>query len=407
VNDMKRINPDTLADIHFEMSWQSSQALHSEHYEANNINFYRDCLPEKLLTRLNDKTTGDVIEVDFEPGILVSEYDKINTFDIKQGQFNRRFKPNENIEPRVGRFYPKGILENIGGIFPQNIQPFRCVGIQNNHLVVDFNHPLANSKTHIKGTIKTVRDKTVDRGGSCNDWMELISNGPGMQTRWGKHPTDFFSGNPFKREDERPDDRFYQQPRFVNHIDEHAVKMVSGIYDRFLQDDMHVLDLMSSWTSHIPDRLNLKKFTGLGLNQKELNKNARLTERIVQDLNQNPILPLETGSYDAVICSLSIEYLIHPFDVFKEIARVLKSDGNFIITFSNRCFPSKVTRIWKELHDFERMGLVLEYFLQSGLYKDLHTYSIRGLPRPTNDKYFSEERLSDPIFAVWGTKIPQ
>jgi SAM-dependent methyltransferase len=402
---MNRINKDSIADIHFEMSWESAEATHSEHYEAYNINFWRDCMPEDLLARLNGKAAEDVIEIDFEPGIVVSGNNIRNTFDVKQAQFNRRFKSNDNIEPREGRFYPKGILKDIGGISPQNIQPFRCVGIQNNHLIVDFNHPLAKSKTHIKGTINAVRSKTVDLGGNCNDWMELISNGPGMQARWEKHPTDFFSDTPFKREDERPDDRFYQQPKFVHHIDDNAVKMVTGIYGQFLKDNMRVLDLMSSWTSHIPDGLNLKKITGLGLNPKELEKNVQLTDRIVHDLNQNPTLPFDTESYDAAICSISVEYLIHPFDVFKEIARVLKSDGQFMITFSNRWFPSKVTGIWKELHDFERMGLVLEYFLQSGLYKDMRTYSMRGLPRPRHDKYFSEERLSDPVFAVWGTRI--
>ena len=402
---MNRINEDAIADIHFEMSWESAEATHSEHYEAYNINFWRDCMPINLRNNLNDKVSGDVIEVDFDPGVVVLKHNIRNTYDVKKVQFSRQFKSNGNIEPRMGRFYPKGILEDIVGILPQNIQPFRCVGIRNNHLIVDFNHPLAKSKAHIKGIIKAVRGKTVDRGGNCNDWMELISNGPGMQTRWEKHPTDFFSDTPFKREDERPDDHFYQQPRFVHHIDENAVKMVTDIYAQFLKDGMQVLDLMSSWTSHIPDDLNLKKFTGLGLNRKELGKNVQLTDRIVHDLNQNPTLPFETGSYDGAICSVSVEYLIHPFDVFKEIARVLKSDGQLIITFSNRWFPSKVTNIWKELHDFERMGLVLEYFLQSGLYKDIQTYSMRGLPRPRHDKYFSEERLSDPVFAVWGTKI--
>jgi len=161
---------------------------------------------------------------------------------------------------------------------------------------------------------------------------------------------------------------------------------------------------MSSWTSHIPDNLNLKRLIGLGLNSEELEKNIHLTDRMVYDLNQNPTLLLETESFDAAICSLSVEYLIHPFEVFKEIARVLKSGTRFIITFSNRWFPPKVTGIWKELHDFERMGLVLEYFLQSGMYKDMQTYSMRGLPRPRHDKYFSEKRWSDPVFAVWGTR---
>ena len=87
-----------------------------------------------------------------------------------------------------------------------------------------------------------------------------------------------------------------------------------------------------------------------------------------------------------------------------EIARVLKPNGVLIVTFSNRWFPPKVISIWEELHDFERMGLVLEYFLCNGEFENLETYSIRGLPRPYDDRYFSEKRYSDPIYAVWGHK---
>ena len=401
---MNIINQDAIADIHWEMSWESAKALHSEHYRAHRVNFWRDCMPEELNNSLYGKAAGDVVEVDLEPGVVVSAHDVRNTFNVKPVQFNRRFKSDRNIEPRMGRFYPKGILKGIDGILPQNIQPFRCVGIQNNHLMVDFNHPLAKKNTHLKGIVKDVHEKTVDHGGNCNDWMELISNGPGMQARWKKKPTDFFSGHPFKRENESPDQNFYQQPRWIHHIDENAIKVIKVIYDQFLKNDMQVLDLMSSWTSHIPDNLNLKRLIGLGLNSEELEKNIHLTDRMVYDLNQNPTLLLETESFDAAICSLSVEYLIHPFEVFKEIARVLKSGTRFIITFSNRWFPPKVTGIWKELHDFERMGLVLEYFLQSGMYKDMQTYSMRGLPRPRHDKYFSEKRWSDPVFAVWGTR---
>ena len=103
-----------------------------------------------------------------------------------------------------------------------------------------------------------------------------------------------------------------------------------------------------------------------------------------------------------MICSLSVEYLMHPFEVFTEINRVLKPGGIFMVTFSNRWFPPKAISIWPELHEFERMGLVLEFFLKSGQYKNLHTYSMRGLPRPQDDKYYSQILFSDPVYAVWG-----
>ena len=96
--------------------------------------------------------------------------------------------------------------------------------------------------------------------------------------------------------------------------------------------------------------------------------------------------------------------MINPLAAFEEISRVLRNDGYFIVTFSNRWFPTKAIRIWKELHEFERMGLVLEYFIRSGGFKNLQTYSFRGLPRPHDDRYYPDLRYSDPIYAVWGQK---
>jgi SAM-dependent methyltransferase len=90
--------------------------------------------------------------------------------------------------------------------------------------------------------------------------------------------------------------------------------------------------------------------------------------------------------------------------VFEEVARVLRDEGYFIITFSNRWFPTKAIKIWKELHEFERMGMVLDYFIRSGGFKGLQTYSFRGLPRPHDDKYFPDQWYSDPVYVVWGQK---
>ena len=176
------------------------------------------------------------------------------------------------------------------------------------------------------------------------------------------------------------------------------------MYGQLLKDGMRVLDLMSSWQSHIPTGVRLGKLTGLGLNSEELEKNNDLNDRVVHDLNANPVLPFESGEYDAVICTVSVEYLTQPEVVFNELARVLRPNGFLIVTFSNRRFSPKVIRIWEQLHEFERMGLVLEYFQNTENFKDLKTYSVRGLPRPWGDKYFPEKPYSDPIYAVWGRK---
>jgi SAM-dependent methyltransferase len=161
---------------------------------------------------------------------------------------------------------------------------------------------------------------------------------------------------------------------------------------------------MSSWVSHLTPDLRLDVVTGLGMNRYEMEANERLNHFVVHDLNRQPMLPFEAESFDAVICTVSVEYLIRPFAVFEDISRLLKPNGLFIITFSNRWFPPKVVKIWEELHDFEKMGLVLEYFLKSEKYTYLETLSIRGYPRPIYDKYFPELLLSDPVYAVWGRR---
>jgi SAM-dependent methyltransferase len=140
------------------------------------------------------------------------------------------------------------------------------------------------------------------------------------------------------------------------------------------------------------------------MNREEMEANPQLSERLVHDLNLQPRLPYEDNRFDAVVCTVSVEYLIKPVEVFAEVKRVLKPGGRFILTFSNRWFPPKVVRVWEGVHEFERMGLVLEYFHRAGGYSHLETWSLRGLPRPRDDKYANQLAHSDPLYAVWGEK---
>jgi len=401
---MKRINPESHVNVKFEMRWESLRASHTEIYEANGLNICRDCLPETLLEQMAGKSEGETITTHFEPGVITSGYDPRKTFTVKLSQFNQRFIPDKTVKPRIGRFYPKGLLKGIAGVFPQNFHPFRLVSVQNGKLDVDFNHPLAKSKIQLRTSIRKIGARMTERGGRCHHWAEIIADGPGMQVRWEDRPTEFLIDDPFRRTDNSPDPFFYDRPRWVQHIDDTAMQVVEDLYSRLLKNGVRVLDLMSSWQSHIPSKLRLEKLTGLGLNREELDKNEILDDRVVRDLNADPILPFESNEYDAVICTNSVEYLIHPEAVFDELARVLRPDGLVIMIFSNRWFPPKVIQIWEELHEFERMGIVLEYFQKTGKFKDLETHSVRGLQRPWDDKYFPEKRYSDPIYAVWGRK---
>ena len=399
-----RINSDSIVDLIFFLKWKSSVADHTDGYQASRVNIWRDLLPPVLLAAMKDKEAGERLQVRFKKGDIVAAFTDQNLFSVKRNQFDRRFRQGVVTEPRVGRFYPRGLLKGIDGVFSVNVQPFRCVGLNNGHIKVDFNHPLAGKDLDLSAVIGKVGFKGAERGGTSIDWMETLTSGPGMQARWQLQQTDYFSGGGFERADSQPDAIFYQHPRFVHHIDETAREMVKYTYGRFLADGMHVLDLMSSWQSHIPSRLRLGRLVGLGLNADELKKNTQLSDFVVHDLNADDKLPFEPNTFDAVVNTASVEYLIEPLAVFREVSRILRPEGYFIITFSNRWFATKAIRVWQELHEFERMGLVLEYFLRAGGFTDLQTYSIRGLPRPHDDKYFPELTFSDPVYAVWGKK---
>jgi FKBP-type peptidyl-prolyl cis-trans isomerase 2 len=398
---MLRDNTDFYAAIEFQLDWESHLGLHSDRFFTDKVNFWRDLFPPGFREPLLTAREGDRIGRTFQPGEAIPDYNFRQTFEVPAGKFAPRHPARR---PRTGRFYPRGLLKDVANVFRANIAPFRCVGVGEDRLQVDFNPPLAGREVTVAAQVSRIWEKESDTGGSLTHWMEAAAEGPGMQVRWDGKPTDFFSDRPFEREDERPDGDFYAEPRFVQHIDAAAIEGVSGIYGEWLPPGGRILDLMSSWVSHLPESLEPRGVAGLGLNEAELAANPSLTERRVQDLNQDPRLPFENASFDGAVCTVSVEYLTDPFSVFREVARVLRPGGVFAVTFSNRWFPPKAIRIWKEIHEFERMGLVLEYFLESGAFRDLETRSIRGLPRPESDRHYPDLFLSDPVYAVRGVR---
>jgi SAM-dependent methyltransferase len=402
--DTKRITADSVVDLILHLKWKSGAAVHTDGYQASRVNLWRDLLPPVLLDVLMNKEAGERLQVPLEDGEAVATLSPRNLFDIQSSQFDRRFNQGTVTGPRLGRFYPKGMLKGIAGIFRANVQPFRCVGLRNGHMTVDFNHPLSGKDLDLSVVIGKVGSKGVERGGSSIDWMETLTAGPGMQARWQEQQTDFFSEDAFVRDDDQPDTKFYRKPRYVHHIDSTAREIVRSTYGRFLTDGTQVLDLMSSWQSHIPTNLHFDRLVGLGLNEDELKRNSQLSHFLVHDLNADSRMPFDSNMFDAVVNTVSFEYLTDPLTVFREVSRILRPDGYFIVTFSNRWFPTKAINIWQKLHEYERVGLLLECFLRTGGFKDLQTYSIRGLPRPHDDRYFPELLVSDPVYAVWGRK---
>lgn len=170
----------------------------------------------------------------------------------------------------------------------------------------------------------------------------------------------------FDRSDPTDDGRFYEAPRLVTHIDDRAIAAVGALYDE-LELTGDVLDLMSSWISHFttPPR----SLTALGMNEAELAANPAATDHVVHDLNADPVLPFADDCFDAVTCCVSVDYLTRPIEVFREVARVLRPDGVFVCTFSNRCFPTKAIRGWLMTDDAGHCSIVSTYFAQSGAFE--------------------------------------
>ena len=402
---MEKVHPNALASIEFQLTWQSQVAAHVDCYFAPKVNFWRDFMPVALQEALMGKSRGDTVTVSLRHDNIIPIYAQQNIFTLSTQQFNYNLLRGRRVEPRVGRFYPHRFLHNVSGAVKQKTTALRCIGLEENALQMDFNHPLARRELSLSAKIDHVKGQRDERGGRCHEWAEVITGeGVGFQTRYQDIPTDFFADDPFGRLDWSDDTEFYRQPRLVTHIDSQAIEIITRFYTQFLQPGMEVLDLMSSWKSHLPMDINFNQVVGLGMNPEELAGNPQLTHHLIHDLNKNPHLPFANEQFDVVVCTSSVEYLTHPFAVFEEVARVLKPAGYFIVTFSNRWFPPKVIQIWTDIHEFERMGLVLEYFLQAGRYQHLGTYSVRNYPRPADDKYSHETLQSDPVFAVYGQK---
>ena len=193
----------------------------------------------------------------------------------------------------------------------------------------------------------------------------------------------------YAREDEGADEAFYDSPRKVVHIDDAAIAALGRLYADLLPAGGRILDLMSSWRSHLPAGFRAAAVIGLGLNAAEMADNAQLTGHVVHDVNRDPRLPFDDESFDGAACAVSVQYVTHPLRLFRDVRRVLRPGAPFVVAFSNRCFPTKAVAVWLQTTDDEHVTLVRSYFERGGGWRDVT----------------SEDRSpagGDPLYAVWG-----
>ncbi len=202
--------------------------------------------------------------------------------------------------------------------------------------------------------------------------------------------------------DDTNDTDFYAYPRFVTHVDEGFIDRLTNLYRERLQPNTRIFDMMSSWVSHLPEEMEFELVEGHGMNEEELAKNPRLERHFVHNLNQNPKLPLEDASFDAVLNTVSVQYLQYPEAVFSEINRILKPNGIAIISFSNRMFYQKAIAAWRDSTETSRVELVKYYFQSVAGFSQPEVIQERS-PIPT---VFQMLGLTggDPFYAVIAKK---
>ena len=216
----------------------------------------------------------------------------------------------------------------------------------------------------------------------------------------------FVAPDAFSRLDESDDSLFYAKDRFVSHLDSlalHTIELLIG--ELVVKENPVILDLMAGWDSHLPEELGSSRVVGLGLNERELAENGALDEIVVKDLNKDSRLPFEDDTFDLVLNTVSVDYLVHPFEIFREVGRILKPWGLFIVIFSNRMFPQKAVKVWRESSEDERILLVEDFFKASGSFEKPSLFVSKGKPRPKDDKYAYMNIPSDPVYALYADKI--
>lgn len=198
-----------------------------------------------------------------------------------------------------------------------------------------------------------------------------------------------FQPEHFQRADDSDDGAFYGEPRLVAHIDDPARAALAALYRETVRPDSDVLDLMSSYHSHLPEDVTYKSVVGLGMNPVELTENRQLTGHVIHDLNKTPELPFPDAAFDVCLLAVSVQYLVRPIEVFASIARILRPNGNLVVSYSNRLFPTKAVELWQRIGMEDRGRLVSIYCWEATGFRDVEARDISPAPG-----------ASDPLWVV-------
>jgi len=399
---MRVVCDDNLGMLELTLSWEDASAKCRERYLARKVNFWRDVFPPGMRRALEGLGAGETASLSYGPGEVLPGRNPGAPVRARKELAGPVRVARRTVPYRVGGFYPRGLFGG-AGFFPSDGRPARIIDEDASSYLLSCDHPLAGKGFTLSAKVLELAPKVSDTGGRVYDWVEEIATyGPGMQIPLAPG-LERLGPEGYRRLDASADAFFYAAPRLTGHIDRRADETLREVYGQYLRPGMRVLDLMSSMESHLPEGLDLH-VTGLGMNAEELAKNPALEAREERDLNEDPKLPFEDGAFDAVLCSLSVEYLTRPNEVFAESARVLRPGGVMLTSFSNRWFPEKCVAGWMDLHEFERLGQVFGLYQRARDFGELESVSARNWFRPLDDPHIRQTGVSDPVYVAKAVK---
>ena len=354
---MKEFNDNAVGALEFTITWESDGVTCEEWFLGRRFNPVNDVFPQGMREGLEGKREGESVTLSYEPRRCIPRFKENLVETMSRDRLRPKTRHGEPIIPRLGRFYPQGHINGLLDVYPDTLTPFRLTGLDETSFTADRNHPLALIPVTISARIQSLEARGTGTYGSLTHWREKTCDwGPGMQARLNGEATDFFHPAFFER---RVGD---ETPFTLPAPDQAALRNIDRICARFIEDGMRVLDF-------------------------------------------SPGSDRPEGKYDAAVCSCCVEYMDRPVDVLRYVSHFLSPGAPMLIAFSNRPAPDRAIRGWLELHEFERMGLCLDYLRMACLDQSMGTISIRNDWRDREDPRFLETRgVSDPVYVVYGLK---
>lgn len=138
---MKPIAPDALASIEFEVAWNHGNVFHTDTYLARKVNFRSYFFPKGFCEAMTGRQPEEIVDVDTPSDLLAPGHDPGLVKTVSLNQFNRNRGNGHDIVPAYGRFYPRGRLTGMPGIFKDNVAPFRFLETEETRFYAGFTPP--------------------------------------------------------------------------------------------------------------------------------------------------------------------------------------------------------------------------------------------------------------------------